>query len=481
MQLGPDYLGIQIGTDGPRNAAATRAALRLESALFWTVLGTVAAMPLPFGSAWPWAWSLAAVLIGLVLLTYGLGLVFTEARLALPMRRLRVPLLLLSFPVLWVFVQATPLGGSDLAHPIWSAAGEALGRPVSGKISVDTHATGTSVMRLFLYVGVFFLAVQLCRSADRAFFALNAIVAIGAAYGLYGIIAYLLMPEQLAWLPRASPRGDLSTAFLDGIPYATFASLGLIAAIALVAKLVHRPAVGSGSRKAALFNLARILGAKGWAPAGAVLTLAAATLLTHSRAGLIATGIGVVVLLFCLLSATRLNRFGRSALAALVVGGMLLTVHLASETALEEGAAADASPGQQRAALNALVRQGITDSPLLGHGYGAFESAFQGYGDGTVQGYAPNAHNDYMELAFDLGLPAAGLLLLAIGSVALRCLIGVYGRRRDIVYPALAVAATSVAAAQALTDFSLQVPATAALLAFILGLGYSQSWTSSEG
>jgi hypothetical protein len=86
-----------------------------------------------------------------------------------------------------------------------------------------------------------------------------------------------------------------------------------------------------------------------------------------------------------------------------------------------------------------------------------------------------------MELAFDLGLPAAGLLLLAIGSVALRCLIGVYGRRRDIVYPALAVAATSVAAAQALTDFSLQVPATAALLAFILGLGYSQSWTSSEG
>ena len=64
--------------------------------------------------------------------------------------------------------------------------------------------------------------------------------------------------------------------------------------------------------------------------------------------------------------------------------------------------------------------------------------------------------------------------------VAFRCVIGVYRRRRDIVYPALAIGCAAAAGAQALLDSTLQAPATSALLAFILGLGYSQSWTSTD-
>jgi O-antigen ligase len=449
-------------------------------ALFWGVLGVLAAMPLPFGSARPWAWSLAAVLIGLLLLTYALGLLFTDARLALPIRRMRVPLILAIVPVLWAFIQILPLGRSELAHPIWLTAAEVLNRPVSGKVSVDSYATGTAVMRLFLYFGIFFLAVQLCRSSERAFLALSALTAVGAAYGLYGLIASIAMPRQLVWVPRTSFRGDLSSAFLNLSSYATFAGLCLLASIALLAKLVHRPAMAGGGRRWIFSNLARTVAAKAWAPAAAVAVLATAVMTTHSRPGLIATGLGVIVLLFCLLSATRLSRLGRAAMVALVIGGMFLTVHLTNEATGEAESTGAVATAQQRAALQELVWQGISDSPLLGHGYGAFEAAFQGYGDGTLQGYFPNAHNDYLELAFDLGLPAASLLLLAVVAVGLRSLYGVYSRRRDIVYPALGTAAMTLAGAQALIDFSLQTPAAAALLAFMLGLGYSQSWTSAE-
>jgi O-antigen ligase len=476
VQLGPESLGVEIGTDAiPRTTSAADAVWRLETALFWILLATLAAMPLPFGSARPWAWSLAALLIGLALLAYALGILFAEVRLAVPLRRLRLPLLLVSAPALWAFLQMTPLGGSDLTHPIWSTAAEALQKPISGRISVDPYATGTALMRLSLYLGIFFLAAQLCRNAERAFLALNVLVGIGAGYALYGLLSHFLMPDQLLWLPRSNARADLSSTFLTRHSYASFAGLGLVVAVALLAKLVHRPVVSSG-RGAMLASFIRIFGAKGWVPAAAAMAILCAVLLTHSKGGLLATGIGLAVLLSCLLSATRLNRFGRFALAALVTVGILLTVHLASE-ALRTGD----GPGQApRAALHELVRQGISDSPLLGHGYGAFEPTFQSYGDGSLQGYFPNADNDYLEIAFDLGLPAASLLLLALLAVALRCLYGVYSRRRDIVYPALAVGAAALAGAQALIDFSLQIPATSALLAFILGLGYSQSWTSSD-
>jgi O-antigen ligase len=478
VQLGPDFLGVRIGTDaGPRTTAAAGAGGRLESALFWLLLALLAAMPLPFGSARPWAWSLAAIVTGLALLSYGFGLLFGEVEQAVPLRRMRGPLLPLLLAVLWAFVQMTPLAGSELSHPLWAAAAELLGRPVSGLISVDPYATGTAVMRLFLYVAIFFMAVQLCRTAERAFLALNAIVAIAAAYALYGLVALALMPEQLLWLPRATYRGDLSPVFGGRAAYGAFAGIGLIAAIALLAKLVHRPAAAMSSRRAAILTLARTVGARLWMAAAAIVALAAAMLLTHSKGGMLATGLGAVALLCCLMTATRLGGVGRAALVGLVLGGILLTVHLVGEAMLEAGETASAG---QKAALYELVRQAITDAPLLGHGYGAFESAFQSYGDGTLEGYFPNAHSDYLELGFELGLPAAGLLVLAIGAVALRCLIGVYVRRRDILYPALAVACAVVAGAQALIDYSLQIPATSALLAFILGLGYSQSWTSSD-
>jgi hypothetical protein len=476
VQLGPESLGVQIGTGAPpRTASAADAVWRFETALLWILLGTLTAMPLPFGSARPWAWSLAALLIGLALLAYALCLLFAEVRLAVPLRRLRLPLLLICPPVLWAFVQMSPLGQSELAHPIWFTAAEALQTALSGRISVDPYATGTALMRLSLYVGIFFLAAQLCRTGDRAFLALNVLVGIGAGYALYGLLSYVFMPDQLLWLPRNSARADLSSTFLTRHSYASFAGLGLMAAVALLAKLVHRPVVSSG-RGAMLASLLRIFGARGWVPAIAALAILTAVLLTQSRGGLLATGIGLVVLLSCLLSATRLNGLGRLALAALVTIGILLTVHLVSE-AMRTG---QSSAVVQKAALHELVRHGIADAPLLGHGYGAFESAFQSYGDGTLEGYFPNADNDYLEIAFDLGLPAASLLLLALLAVTLRCLYGVYSRRRDIVYPALAVGASALAGAQALLDFSLQVPATSAMLAFILGLGYSQSWASSD-
>ena len=56
--------------------------------------------------------------------------------------------------------------------------------------------------------------------------------------------------------------------------------------------------------------------------------------------------------------------------------------------------------------------------------------------DETISGTVERAHNTYLEVALELGIPAAAALFLAIGAACAYCAIGVRRRRRDAVYPA---------------------------------------------
>jgi O-antigen ligase len=475
-----EFVATPIEGDFAPRVAISGLAQRTETLFFWWLIAVVALMPLPFGSARPWAWSLAAVAVGLLALAYSAALAFVEGfRPAVPFRRLRLPLLLLTPAVLWAIFQALPIGSSELAHPVWQVAKMVLNADFGGRISVDPFATGTAIMRLLTYVTVFLLAVELTRSSERAKTALAALSAVSAIYAAYGLFAFFFTPDLLLWFPKTNYQGDLSSTFVNRNSYATFAGLGLLCAIGMLAKFIHRPALASQNRRVMAANLVRILAEKGWIPMAAITALVSAVVLTHSRGGFLSTGIGVLVLLFCVLTVGRLSRFGRALVAGVVLAGMVLIVHLSGEVTLERLGRTDIER-EGRAAVFELVRQGISDAPLIGHGYGAFETAFQAYADETLDGYYPNAHNDYLELAFDLGLPASLFLIAAILAIAVACLAGVYRRRRDVVYPALAVAAAVLVGAHALVDFSLQMPAVAAFLAFLLGLGYSQSWTSAD-
>ncbi|MFP6563251.1 MAG: hypothetical protein VCC68_02065, partial [Myxococcota bacterium] len=88
------------------------------------------------------------------------------------------------------------------------------------------------------------------------------------------------------------------------------------------------------------------------------------------------------------------------------------------------------------------------------------------------------AHSTYLENALELGIPAAVALFASIGTCAGYCWLGIGRRRRDRIYPAIAVAATALVAAHSTVDFSLQIPAVAVSYAFLLGLGCAQSFST---
>jgi O-antigen ligase len=122
----------------------------------------------------------------------------------------------------------------------------------------------------------------------------------------------------------------------------------------------------------------------------------------------------------------------------------------------------------------------IGGSPFLGLGLGAFEHAYPLYADRVLPFIMDKAHNDYLELAASLGLPAAIAWWTAWVWLIGICIRGIFVRRRNRHYPILAIAATALVGVHSIFDFSLQIPAVALTYAVILGLGVGQSAPTRE-
>ena len=90
------------------------------------------------------------------------------------------------------------------------------------------------------------------------------------------------------------------------------------------------------------------------------------------------------------------------------------------------------------------------------------------------------AHNDWLEMIFELGFPAAVLWFAVIASLALRCLLGFFRRGRDHIYPLTGFCACVLVGLHSFVDFSLQIPAVAVTFSVLLGLGVAQSRSSKE-
>ena len=120
----------------------------------------------------------------------------------------------------------------------------------------------------------------------------------------------------------------------------------------------------------------------------------------------------------------------------------------------------------------------IGDAPLTGFGLGSYEYVYPFYAQEHFRVTMDKAHNDYLELAAGIGLPAALLWWAAMAWAVGLCVQAVFVRRHDRVYPLIALGATALVGFHSIFDFSLQIPAIALMYAVILGLGVAQSFSS---
>ena len=446
--------------------------------LFRALVALVLLAPLPFGAVPAWAWAIMAGSAGTLLLGWA-GLAATgRQQVVRPPLRLWWGAAPFALAVLWALFQTVPFSPAELHHPLWRSAAEALGTPYAGAISLDPAASRESIVRIVTYAGIFWLALQFGRDPGRARAMLAAVATGSAVYALYGLAVHFSGANTILWFDKTAYRDVVTATFVNRNSFATFAGLGLLCTAAALRESVARTGEGAPDAKERLRRLLSERLLRNGILLGGGLVLGVALLLSESRAGTAASGLALLVFFTGL--ALRRGRPVRSLLLlapTLALAGTALFV--LSGDGLDRRLWASESDWQTRAEIHAQTRRAIRDAPALGTGLGTFEAVYRVYRTGRFEAAVARAHNDYLEIALELGIPAAACFVAALAALALLCAAGTFIRRRHAGLPAAGFAACTLVGTHALVDFSLQIPAVAATFALILGVATAQSWRSA--
>ena len=114
-------------------------------------------------------------------------------------------------------------------------------------------------------------------------------------------------------------------------------------------------------------------------------------------------------------------------------------------------------------------------TPWFGTGFGTFQEAWPFFRPTGINAWFRQAHSTYVENLLELGIPAAIALFTTVFWLLAICARGLVVRRRNGLFPSLAISVAIVPIAHSTIDFSLQMPAVAFYLALWIGLGVAQA------
>lgn len=451
-----------------------------ETALLAGLIGGLAWAPFWLGGDRPFAWGVNGLWFPSLTLAYELSLIARGRRHPFGLLRIAPSAGLFALVALWIGAQISTLLPGSFAHPIWTMAGDALGSPLDGAISVSPQQTALALLRLLTDACAFWLALQLCRARRRGYLLLQGVVVIVAAYSAYGLLLSVLYGGAIPFFAAPDMGRFVRATFVNRNNFATYAGLGLVAATALLLRLFrHEVPDLEGLRSYQLSRLIEATGARGWRLLGAGLVILAALLATVSRGGVLSTALALSVL-FILSFARGERRGGQRVEAVLfvavaVAAGFFLfgdrIVGRISETGLTDAG---------RLSVYAIILRALLNSPYLGFGYGAFADVFPMYRDQSISpiGVWDMAHNSYLEVLLGLGLIFGAALIMALAILVWKCLRAAVARRRNATAPIIAASAALLVGVHAMVDFSLEIEAVALTFMAILGAGVAQSESS---
>jgi O-antigen ligase len=304
-----------------------------------------------------------------------------------------------------------------------------------------------------------------------------------ALYAFYGLYRLSTNATKILWFDQPNS-GSLTATFISRNNASTYFGLAALTCLALLMRRWRHVAgsEGAGGREQARRFLGSLGGSLG------VYFFLSATLfivlfLTGSRAGIAATmiAVGALVLLQFMQQRQAGVRGGAATLTAALVGLLALAglFELSGAKFVERLTALDVAQEARFAAWSDSLTA-ISDHLWTGSGYGTFKEIFPLYRSETGGEFIwDKAHNDYLELILDLGLPGALTAFAAFLLIAWQCLRGVFERRRNAIFSTVSVASMVLVGTHAIFDFSLQIQAVTLAFAMLVGLGLAQSYSES--
>jgi O-antigen ligase len=446
--------------------------------IFWALVGTVILSPVPLGAIHPQAYSLLAVIVALLVGLWSVDRLISGDPPAVSISMIRIPALLFGVAMGWICIQAISWSPGSWHNPAWPQTADLLSADIAGAISVNPYATETVLMRLLAYAGIFWLALQYGRSATRAKQVFYAISFAGLIYAGYGLIVEFTGSESFLWFTKEYYKDNVTSTFHYKNAYATYAGLGLIATSVLLVRALGRESYAAMGPRERFQIVLTLIFERIWYLFIAMAAIFAALLLSDSRGGFLAAILALVVLALVFRRTSRRRiPYGRIYLTALGIAGVLF-IYLGGGTTLDRLGGQGEVTRDARVIMYTTTLKAIERNPVKGWGAGSFESVYAFIQGPEFSSRLLRAHNEYLDNALGMGIPATIALAGSIFSVGVICLRGTRRRRRDAYYPAAGVAAVVLVGTHSAVDFTMQTPAVAATFALLAGTCCAQAWSS---
>lgn len=432
----------------------------------YLTLAIVLLSALMLGANRPLPWILLSLLVMIMFTLQVVLNMFVPSPAQL--RRIILPAVLFLAMIVWAMIQVLPDLQTHIAHPFWEMVPQA-----TNYISADPIQGRHGIMRYLTYAMVTCIIICTASMPHAAWRMLQMIAIFSTLLALYGFYAFFsgnnpIMGDGIENIAYAN---YLKASFVNRNSYATYAAFGALANIAIYLNSMNAVKGGRDGWIARLRDWLERFFEGSWVFAfGAIVCIGALTL-TQSRAGAISAVAGLFILLRTWSARRKSDRITLGVALAFIT-----FFALTSATGLVDRLVTTTEE-EMRFTVYPAVLQGILERPLLGHGLGAFPDGFRPFLPREAAiGEWKMAHSSYLENFFELGIPAALALYAALALITIRIWHGTLNRHQNRLLPAFALACIATAALHSILDFSLQMPAAAALFAAIIGMGFAQSF-----
>ena len=344
--------------------------------------------------------------------------------------------------------------------------------PLEGGIalSVNSYETQLAILKLLCYLLVFLLAFQTYQLRSEQSALILMLLLLGLFEAVYGTVQYLTGRQDIF-----ADAGKVYTYSRTGtyVNRNHFAGLLEMVLPFAMARMLVRVSSHEGEHRSRWKQMmASLLSVHLLRDIIVFAMIAVGLVFSRSRTGIVAAIVGMMLVAGIVFLQTRRR-------SVLVIGLLILALPLCYSfwvglNPVVERFEALTLPGgleQERLGVWSHTMNLIRDYPLLGTGLGTYRWANAHYQVYLLWGIFEHAHNDYLEFAADIGIPATVLLfgsfwVLAV-KVARRAFL--FERAKDRVLAAGCAGAMVAMLIHEITDFNLQMPANAFIFAWIVG------------
>jgi O-antigen ligase len=452
----------------------------VNTAASWLLFAAVAGAPLPFASTDP-----ATIAFWCIVL--GLALIMASPR-GLDRRHfalIGLASIVVAAYALVLHEQLAPQPWFALSqpHPLWDETSALLGVPLAPSVSIARNqpffTLGAPLAAMLALLCGFVLGADRVRARQL----LHVMAWSGVAYAVYGILAHLFDPNYILWREKEAYLSVLTATFINRNAAAVyFGSCAVVWLLLLCERIRERLPRGpiawrklpnrllSDTRRDVLLSFSMLF------------VCLAAMFMTGSRAGVV---LSLLALVLGFTLYFRRDLPARSGIVAALAGSGAIALVLLQIMGAGVSGRFDTqglADGGRLATWRSTLRM-IADHPWLGTGQGTFVWSYPAYRspDISMWGVWDRAHDTLLEIAADLGLPLAGLVVVAWIVVLAVLVHGVRSRRRDLMIPVAALSVAVLALLHSLVDFSLQIPGYAIVAFALFGTGLAQSFGNSPG